>query len=214
MGLYQNKVIDYRIGNMIKHTTIVALLLFSASAFGQVSMQPGEVDGLSHCYLGLSYESGKSPLLIAGSLLDKQLSKCLNLQTGLEYFDDGMSLRGLSIPVYCNLNIELSSVVNTCFFAGFNAATWSYILPNWRIGGQDLGFGADFRLSLQLTTYLFAGLSYENQSYIFANWSEALYFGMGAQYKCRRLTPFVELTPARTENGLGIQINAGIRFKT
>jgi hypothetical protein len=206
-----------------------ALVIFSASVFSQVTVQPGLMVGVGiygESQTGVSLSSNTG--FMGGGLLDISFNNIVSLRPGIEYVTRGASydeqgvmggdftLNYLAIPIDVKVKIP-TALPAFCPYAlvGLNTAFFlSENLGMWERSASEVGESATEN------TYVW---NYFNH---FNTIDFGLDLGVGADIPVGNIVPFVEFSyylgianvdatagdPSLTNHGF--EIKAGIKFKT
>jgi hypothetical protein len=169
---------------MVRRLTIVAILLFSAAAFGDWGPQPGLIAGRSIW--------GENEIFLAGGMLNVPTSNYCSFSIGIEcmawerfIFNDGylvetLSSRTLIIPIYRKWYIPITDELNPCVFAGIVAQFGSVdCLGNlWNNFSISAGAGMDFKIG---NTIPFIEIFPLYNPYMIPNWGAQ--FDIGIRFK-------------------------------
>ncbi len=205
---------------MMKHLTIVALFLASASAFGQVRVQPGAVVGFgafkysdsSNNPLVKFSDDGKAGLLFGG-VIDITFTRYLSLATAMEYLNRGGS--------YSTDNDFTNTTITTTDNLGYLE--------------MPVNLKLKCPVPLNVTPYALAGLNLgyllsatqsvnNSQTDIKSELSSIAYgynLGAGAECDAGQVIPYFELNYTFNNDGNvnssagggGMRYNSGFEFK-
>ena len=207
---------------MEKHLARIAissLVVLSASAFSQVSVQPGLVLGDGNYWLtdnGTFTNAGTTTGLLAGGVLDISCSKHFSIQSGIEYSEQGYSTfqtpSGIGgIPGIVTVDDKFDElVIPLNFKAKFPILS---MFSPYALAGLNLG------MVLRTTgTWTQSGLLVEKNVET-GNFKTDLGFvlGAGVDFHVENVVPFFEMNYLVADTYLlgyaGFEIKAGIRFK-